>query len=457
MGGSKVAPGLLERLALTFLKSPAGLIERKIAEEAINKSHGQMGTVELAQNEQAIKSSKAPSLINSSSEIIRSLLVTGLLKQNSAGFLAFIHPLVLGFLGRSAIEEEFFSQIKSASKFSLRDRVVLYYSGNVPAGEAVYLNLLDYDEGPFHSNLVELLEYSRYTSWSMPWKNEVIRYAVRVVHDTSTPRPIIGSLLAACLDDSPGMVSLLRQLVSSSSDHVRKNALLSLGCIPDPKSTSDFIKCLNDSNPEVKIAACLALANHAAPQSLQFAIKILSEGDETARQAVAECLAWRGKDGAAALAQASQSPNLLTRRAAVFGLAEVHQEWAQDLLKKIAVGDNQWLVRNAASHLIENEGSPRLSALQKKISPSETPWLIEAAAKQNVGISPGQPATDILINILESGSREQKLAAIGLLSSTPSELRGISEINKQTACGDSEIEEYALLTLWNLEKSSLSD
>ena len=53
--------------------------------------------------------------------------------------------------------------------------------------------------------------------------------------------------------------------------------------------------------------------------------------------------------------------------------------------------------------------------------PSETPWLIEFAGKQGMGISPGVPATDLLIKALKHGSAEERLASLAHLRRTPSE------------------------------------
>ncbi|MGB7873113.1 MAG: hypothetical protein WBL25_01925, partial [Anaerolineales bacterium] len=54
-------------------------------------------------------------------------------------------------------------------------------------------------------------------------------------------------------------------------------------------------------------------------------------------------------------------------------------------------------------------------------TPSETPWLIEFAGKQGVGISPGSPATEILIAALKSDAEEERLAALPYLKRMPSE------------------------------------
>ena len=47
---------------------------------------------------------------------------------------------------------------------------------------------------------------------------------------------------------------------------------------------------------------------------------------------------------------------------------------------------------------------------------SETPWLIDYAAKQGLGVAPGKPASDLVIEALKKGNTEEKLQALSYLS-----------------------------------------
>lgn len=458
LGGSNLASIALENLATVVFKSPSGLIDRKLAEDFLNKKV--VAEQEPIQNQPEVnlppdKPGKPASKTTTGGEIVRILLNTGLLKQYSSGFIAFCHPLILGFLGKNIIEAEFFKQIDSASKISLRDEVILYFGGENPTAGNYFLKFLDNDQPPYHQNLLALNNYASTIPWTIGWKNEVTRYTTRVIHDPNTPVMIMGSLIGLYAQNDAGSISLLRQLTGSSSERARKFAILALGCIHDPKTTPDFVKCMNDPSQEVRTAACLALGIHQSPQSLQFAEKILSESDENARQAVAEALSFRGDDGVDTLFTATLSSNLLTRRAAVFGLAEIHKENARERLKKIAVEDGQWLVRNAATHAVESSDQPNLTIPQQRIAAADTPWLVEFAAKFQTGIIPGQPATDLLIKIMETGSLEEKLAALEFLSANYSDPRAMFEIDKAATTDLLPLSEFAQVLQWNILKSAV--
>jgi hypothetical protein len=111
----------------------------------------------------------------------------------------------------------------------------------------------------------------------------------------------------------------------------------------------------------------------------------------------------------------------MVRRAAVHGLARVEQPWALEKLQVMQVEDDQWAVRNLANQYVE-EITKRDPRVPKKLTaPSETPWLIEFASKQGVGIPRGGPATDVLVTAFKHGSTEQRLAAIGYLKRNANE------------------------------------
>jgi len=102
-------------------------------------------------------------------------------------------------------------------------------------------------------------------------------------------------------------------------------------------------------------------------------------------------------------------------------LARVDQPWAIEILKKMQVEDDQWAVRNLASQYLEQMAiiDPRVP--RKLGAPSESPWLIEFAGKQGVGIPRGGPATDVLLTAFKMGDTEQRLAALPYLKRVANE------------------------------------
>jgi hypothetical protein len=72
--------------------------------------------------------------------------------------------------------------------------------------------------------------------------------------------------------------------------------------------------------------------------------------------------------------------------------------------------------------------------------PSETPWLIEFAAKHGQGITPGVPATDVFLLAFKDDKLEVRSAALNYLRYTPTE-GVLSALYQDFYGGDAETKE----------------
>ena len=141
------------------------------------------------------------------------------------------------------------------------------------------------------------------------------------------------------------------------------------------------------------------------------------------------------------------------RRAAAYGLGRVREIWATELLEKMRSEDDQWVVRSAATAMLESNSHPADPRVPRQLTPpSEAAWLIAFAGTLGVGISPGAPATDVLIAALKSKNRDERLAALAYLKRTPSD-GVIREIYAAMSGDDAELREAAFLCLWEIGAS----
>jgi len=154
---------------------------------------------------------------------------------------------------------------------------------------------------------------------------------------------------------------------------------------------------------------------------METVARALLNGEEDLRRAAAESLANDPNEGHAMLKEGISLADILLRRAVVYGLARVEDEWAIEALQHIQVEDDQWVVRNSASEVLDSKEQMDPRIPRPLTTPSETAWLIEFAGKQGVGISPGSPATEILIAALKSDAEEERLAALPYLKRMPNE------------------------------------
>ena len=198
----------------------------------------------------------------------------------------------------------------------------------------------------------------------------------------------------------------------------------------------------------------MALVSIGTNEALEAVAHTLLNGDEDIRRAAAEALANDPKEGYEMLRDGTTISDILLRRAVVYGLGRVSQPWATEILQKVQIDDDQWVVRNAATEVLEAKAHPGARAPRKLKAPSESPWLIQFAGKQGVGISPGAPATDILLLALKSGDADARLAALPYLKFTPSE-GVIAQLYEAMYTDDPELREAAYNTLWELGTSGV--
>ncbi|MCK5316816.1 MAG: HEAT repeat domain-containing protein, partial [Anaerolineales bacterium] len=126
----------------------------------------------------------------------------------------------------------------------------------------------------------------------------------------------------------------------------------------------------------------------------------------------AEALACNPDEGYAMLRDAMEMENLLTRRAAVFGLARVPEAWAIEILESVHLDDDQWVVRGAAAEVLERHRNPPWKIHPPIDDLSTLPWLQAFAEKEGLAVAPGRAALEMLRRALNKGSDDEQIAAL---------------------------------------------
>jgi HEAT repeat protein len=115
------------------------------------------------------------------------------------------------------------------------------------------------------------------------------------------------------------------------------------------------------------------------------------------------------------LKEGSSVGDLLVRRAVVYGLTRISEDWAYEILEKIRVDDSQWIVRNAAAQAIEARQAPNSNIPHQWVHPSQAPWVIAFAARQGVGVAAGVFPIEMLLHALKAGDEDERMAALEYL------------------------------------------
>jgi HEAT repeat protein len=198
----------------------------------------------------------------------------------------------------------------------------------------------------------------------------------------------------------------------------------------------------------------MALTAIGTNESLEIVAHALLNGEEDIRRAAGEALANEPHEGHAMLRDGVTINDILLRRAVVYGLGRVKEPWAVDLLKHVQIEDEQWVVRNAASEVLDIVTRDDAYAPHQLKAPSDTPWLVEFAAKKGLGISPGVPATDILLLALKDEDPDARLAALQFLKYTPQDVV-LKQIYEAMFKDDPELREAAYNVLWEIGASGV--
>lgn len=418
-------------------------------EDASNRSGTLHGLMKLKPNFQ--KSGRMEKITSPAAQVIEALLDAGILSQHVNDRLRFSNPLLMGFLASPEVDNNEAQSIISSNEWNSAwspQLQMLRYTAACLDDAPWIQTLISEQNSPLYQNLLIAARWLADLPAKCNWRNTLMRTAYNLIQSQSLPLSMQARFIGAFyLSGDPSAEKLFQQLLSSSSPVSRRIGLIGCGASGNPRSIDRVLASLADKDREVRYTACQALAAIPGESTLKALVEILLSGDEEIRQAAAEALAQNPEEGYQVLREATTHEDLLTRRAAVFGLMQVHEAWAIKALEKVAVEDGQWVVRNAAAQailMLQNHSS-QVPARMK--DPSETGWLITFASKLGTGIQPGEAATDVLLTVLKNGTIQEQIAALYFLRDHADDSI-IQEIYALLSHQDDTLRESALHALW---------
>lgn len=353
--------------------------------------------------------------------LVSQLTVSGILAAHGGSLARFAHPVYLGFLaGKSLSAADAETVLKQPAWVG--QTATLRYLAAFGDATGLVNTLLTTEDNILLRPRLTTARLLRDAPPKAPWRNTVMGALIQILQNEDYPAGLRGQVVVAlALSGDPNTGALFRQLMLSPSNELRRLAALGAGVIHDSKLVDALIEVLNTSAGAARQAACLALVELGTPQALEAIAAALLRGDEQLRIAAAEALANNPVEGHETLKDGVSNEDILVRRAIVYGLARVREEWAQQLLGQIPTQDEQWVVRNAAVEILDALQRPNPHIPQRELRPEDMPWLIEFAGKYGMGVTPGEPATDLLLMALKDDNPEYQQAALHYLRHTPTE------------------------------------
>lgn len=435
------------RKARDWVKSFEVIDEKSETESTISQVDEAENLVDESKSK---KNKKVEKVSTPSSGLLGKMITSGLLVEYPNHRMRFVHPVLAGYLAGHAMasystEENLLSQPDWSGKYL----AMHYFAAHGDASKLVQ-SLLEFSRLPMHRPLFAAARWLRDAPKNAAWRGKLFGTLAAILQTEGIPMALRGQAMAAFVySKDPSASTLFRQLINSPSFELVLLCVLGAGAMKDTKAIKLLEMSLQAPSLSVRRAACMALVAINTNESLEIVAQTLLSGDEDIRRAAGEAIANDTKEGYAMLKDGVSIEDILLRRAVVYGLGRIKEEWATELLKKIQIEDSQWVVRNAATEVLDAKLATNSLAPTPLKPAHESPWLIEFAAKKGLGVSPGTPATDIFLLALKDEDPDARLASLPYLKYSPND-GVISQIYTSMYKDDPELREAAYYTLWEM-------
>jgi hypothetical protein len=393
--------------------------------------------------------------VPATSRLLGKMTDSGLLVSCPDNRMRFLHPVFGGYLAGRALATLNADAALLQQPHWVGKLIAMRYLAACGDATGLANALLKQSQMPLHKPLFTAARWLRDAPRQAPWRGKVFAQLAGLLQTEGIPLTLRAQSVAAFYwSGDPGAAPLFRQFLRTNSFELLQLVALGCGAVRDSKAIEQLSSILFAPSPSAQRAGCLALVAIGVPPALETVARALLNGEEDLRRAAAEALANDPGEGYAMLKEGISLADILLRRAVVYGLARVNEEWAIEALEHLRVEDDQWVVRNSASEVLDSRNQMDPGVPRPLTTPSETPWLIEFAGKQGVGISPGSPAIEILTAALKSDAVEERLAALTYLKRTPSE-GVITNMYHAMYRDDPEMREAVFLVLCELAASGI--
>lgn len=382
-----------------------GLLNMDDAEESIVPTiEGEAASEESGIIEGSVSRQTLPSLLN-----------CGILIKHADDRVGFVHPTIGGYLaGRALATAGGSSWVQSQTDWTGKHQSLQYLAHfGTPMGSTNALANPNEDIIYHRLNFVSRWLCESLSHPKATWRIGVMRELFTLVGNPGLALGLrMRALTALLLSHDPGIPQMCKRFLQHQEPDVRQVAALGLGYLRDTKAMNELGELLYDPDLNVQRAASLALVAIGNQTALEAVATALLHGDENQQRAAAEALANHPEEGHPVLKEASTFEDLLARRAAIYGLARVPEDWAREAIDTLRAQDKEWIVRNAAEEVAKQLDQGSLYIPDPLPPLHENGWLLLYAAKSGEGIGPGRDAEQMLQRALVGGTDEERLAAM---------------------------------------------
>lgn len=354
-----------------------------------------------------------------------------------AGRVAFRNPLWRDYLAASymAREEEHNRIAAHVHDPFWADVVRFYVACKGESGLAE--QILDPRTGdPLRENLFQATSWLPEVAAPGEWQRQTLIQLGQLIVKSGVPQVLRQRAVAALsLTGAPGVMALLRQLMQRSEPQLRQAAALALANQPIEVALPALEKLLADGDVTVRMMAVYALAWLGDPAAERPVLLALIDRDAQLRQAVAAALALNGGESWQVLREATEYDELAVRRSAVQGLSLLDDYWAVELLEKISLEDPEWAVKSAANAALESIAERNQPNPWQPQQAGDLHWLVDWAVRRQRAVPAGHAAIPMLLELLEQAqtpdTRRAAAYSLAQVQIPPAERAQVEEKLKQ--------------------------
>jgi len=389
---------------------------------------------------------------------LQDLLAANVLQKRGKGQISFSYPGVGGFLAANALslEKPIRLNFQPSEDWEPARAAIRFFSAITDASGFAKRCLTSTDD-PLATGLFVGASWLRDLAPTTPWRNQILAGLGRILQDEKKPYGLRLRVLHALIHaDEKSAAALFRRILGSETPQSQILGILGLGGLKLDDAVDELIiKIQSSDQPTIRYAASLALAAIGNVKALSFLGQLLLNGDEANQIFAAEALGMHPVEGFPMLRDALEMDSVRVRRAAVYGLGRTQKSETIVLLQKIQVEDNQAIVRNAASEVLEAKLTPKWKLTPPAEEISSLPWLIAFAAESGLGVTPGKGALEMLRRVLFGGKIEQKIAAMEAIAwyGGPDL---ILEVTQALSDEEPSLRHSAFETLWRLQAAGVT-
>jgi HEAT repeat protein len=335
-----------------------------------------------------------------------------------AGRLNFAHPTIGGFFAAQTLAEA--EEIELPSPSIIAEQAIAFLAPSYDMHSLIHRQIAAQPD-VLQTPLSMAAGWAADAPLKAMWRNDLFNQLAQVLLGPDQFPLVRERALAALIASrDPNVVFVFRQGLKSPDGRVRALSALGLGALSETEAVGELAAGLKDPDQNAQIASVLALGAIGSEAAWEYLVQTLVNGSEPLRRAVAEVMATDPDRGHPLLHEAIGEEDIMTRRAAVYGLTRVGQDWAVALLEEREVQDDEWYVRAAASQALERFRGPSDGGPRPAPAPHEVVWLITWAEERGQNVPEGPDGIQVLIQALQEGNQDTRIAAAQVLGAMAS-------------------------------------